>query len=154
MFSVFTLFDNKNKTKQRFYVGNKMPNGVAHLHFETSRFLLDGVTSQHARGTHMQSHFRQSFVTYCNKCPMQGEGQDSGLMGKWEMGYHQANRAPRSTNQIRKLGVCVSERETVCVCVCVRSTQRSTNGRHVLGVQSFRHHLSPALGAFPGPCAL
>lgn len=41
-------------------------------------------------------------------------------MGKWEMGYHQANRAPQSTNQIRKLGVCVSESENVCVCVCVR----------------------------------
>lgn len=61
------------------------------------------------------------FCHLLQQMPAAGRGQDSSLMGKWEMGCYQANRVPQSTNQIRKLGVCVLARESMsaCVSVCV-----------------------------------
>lgn len=84
--------------------------------FEISKLFRVGASSYPTRCLTSS----QSFITCCNKCPM----QDSGLMGKWEMGYHQANRAPQSTNQIRKLGVCVSKSKNVRVCVCLNACVR------------------------------
>lgn len=94
-----------------------MPNHVAHLHFLKQAGFALMAQVYHTHGTHTLSHFLRSFVTCCSTCPMQDEGMDSGLMGKWETGYHRPNRELQSTNQIRKLGVCVSEKESICVCV-------------------------------------
>lgn len=69
--------------------------------------------------THTLPHFLQFFCHLMQQMSHAGRGQGSGLMGKWGKGYHQANRAPQSTNQIRKLGVCVSQRGKACVCVYV-----------------------------------
>lgn len=77
------------------------------------------------------------FCHLLQQMPTAGRGQDSSLMGKWEMGCYQANRVPQSTNQIRKLGVCVLARESMsaCVSVCVWATacKRGANGSCVWG---------------------
>lgn len=86
--------------------------------------------------------------------PKAGRGQNSGLMGKWEMGCYQANKAPQSVNQIRKQGVCVLQRESMCVFlyVCEMDWGLAYEPMRGLmavvflgdsGVRSFRRHLEP-----------
>lgn len=69
-------------------------------------------------------------------------------MGKWEIGYHQANRALQSANQIRKRCVVGC---SCSVCTCVLNVGGGANGKDVLGVQCFKNHWGHG-GPLPSVC--
>lgn len=82
---------------------------------------------------------------FCHLLPQMphvGQGQDSGLMGKWEMGYHRDDIGElRSANQIRK----------VCVYVCfVKSLMASCLRRR--WIAAWKAWPGPSEGLFPGLC--